>query len=312
MVSFLRMLRSGFGMGIVGVLVAVVGAAADPPQEKGASAPGKDFFPKQKYQPLPGKVVGVLAAGAQSLLSTEGRTAPADALYLGCGSGSYRLLYVPVKKRPLIGAMFVPVGEKGQPKRFDSLSPANPETVQQWGITTPFTLVEVEVNGGLGSPAKDSFVATHMKVLDGTPEYPLRVADVVEQLRRRYTAWVAEQRPRVRTDLLEAQKQALRHKQPTGPRETVELVHVTWLPESQRLRVRFQTRITDGLYRQGPDVPKWEKGRVVSAPGPRYGTSFGVELGMAFEVDRTGNVDQHQELPVQIFQKEIPAPAVSQ
>jgi hypothetical protein len=307
MFSFLRLLRMSLWVGTACAVVGLAVAAADEPPDKKSLTEPRDFFPRQKYQALPGKVVGVLAAGGQSVLRAEGRKGPPDALYLGVGSGSYRLIYVPVKKKPVIGAMLVPVGDKGKPKRFDSLSLANPETVKQWGLTAPYTLVEVEVNGGLGSPANGSLVATRMRAVEGTTEYPLRVADLVEQLRRQYGSWAAEQDKLIQTEMIEAQQKFLRDQKPTGPREKEELLHVTWLPENQRLRIRFQTRLSDGSYRYSTIPSKVEKNRRIFTD-IRYGTSFGVELGMTYEVSKTGKVEQSQELPVQMFHKEIRRP----
>jgi hypothetical protein len=289
---------------------AVIGVALA--QTPGGDDPFTDrtkFLPKHKLQPLPGKVIGVLAQGAQSLLRSEGRQGPADALCLGTGEGSYRWLYVPVKKRPLIGALNVPVGTEGRTKRFDSLGMANPQTVKPWGITGPYALVEVEVNGGLGSPSGDAFVATHLRQLDGTKEYPLRVAEVIEQLRRRYETYLREQDAEIQAALIEAQRVALRGRRPTGPREKGEILYVTWLPESQRLRVRFQTRISDGEYQA--QTPQEEKRRPTFARDERVGTSFGVELGMAYEVNRTGQVEGSQKLALQAFQKVVPPRGVA-
>ncbi|MCI0465019.1 MAG: hypothetical protein L0Z62_49495 [Gemmataceae bacterium] len=309
MFSCLRVTRISLWVGTACALAGIAVAAGDLPVAEDSIRDRKEFFPRQKYEPLPGKVIGVLAAGGEAVLRHEGRSGPPEAFCLGVGSGSYCWVYVPVKKKPRIGAMLVPVGEKGQPKRFDSLSLADAQTVKQWGITAPFTLVEVEVNGGLGSPAKGSFVATQMKVLDGTQEYPVRVAELVEQLRRRHQQWVAEQDQVIRTEMLEAQRKALKDKQPTGPREQTEFVYVTWLPERQQLRVRFQTQIRDGWYQYTRGEPKWVGTRRAGyGPDRRYGISFGVELATAFEVDKTGQVEQSQQLPVQAFQKEIRRP----
>src|SRR6266540_3802009 len=140
--------------------VLLAGAAAAEPvatADKGQEA----FLPHHKVTPLPGKVVGVLASGGEALLAAEGRKGPADCLCFSTAGTSYRWVYVPVARKPIIGGLNVRVGEKGETKKaFKNLSLANPKTVQQFGITEPFALVEVEVNGSLGGPAEESFVAT--------------------------------------------------------------------------------------------------------------------------------------------------------
>src|SRR5690242_16528249 len=137
-------------------LLAVALAAAPRARAADDTRDPTDPFPRRQFQPLPGKVVGVLVAGGQDVMAREGRKGPANALCLGTGPGSYHWLYVPVDKKPIIGGLNIPVGDKGQSiKLFKNLSPANPRTVARWGVTGPYTLVEVEVNGGLGSPARE-------------------------------------------------------------------------------------------------------------------------------------------------------------
>src|SRR5262249_48636681 len=150
-------------------------------------------------------------------------------------------------EKPLITNLTLRVGEKGdRTKVYPSLSMANPETVKQWDITVPYSLVEVEVNDGLGGPPEEAFTATKMKRLDGTKEYPLEVAEVVKELRKKYQTYLQEEAKGIEVSMAEAQKKALGERKPTGPRDTKELFYLTWMPETQRLRVLFRTRITDG------------------------------------------------------------------
>src|SRR5262249_61641281 len=104
-----------------------------------------------------------------------------------------------------------------------SLSMASPQTVKQWDIAVPYALVEVEVNDGLGAPADQAFVATKMKRLDGTKEFPLQLADVLADLRKRYPDDVKARQKAIDEALAEEQKVALKDRKPTGPRETTEL-----------------------------------------------------------------------------------------
>ena len=90
----------------------------------------------------------------------------------------------------IITNLQVPTGDKGQVKVYPRLNMANPKTVKHWGVKNPYTLVEVEVNDGDGSPAGDSFVASNVKVLEGTKEYPLKVAEAVAEVSKRYAAYV--------------------------------------------------------------------------------------------------------------------------
>src|SRR5262249_34338377 len=66
-----------------------------------------------------------------------------------------------------------------------------------------------------------------------------------------------------------------------------------------------------------PDKKKPGAGGAVQPPPPpppprrekvRYGTSFGVEFGMAYEVDKKGEVVRVLKLPAEPFKTEIPPP----
>ena len=301
-------------------------AAPDPSANEDTIKDRAGFIPQRQYQPLPGKVVGVLVADVRKVMGNEGRSGPADAFGFSSGGGSYRWVYVPVADKPLIPSLTLPVGPTGeQKKRFDKLSLANAETVKQWGVPGGNVLVEVEVNGGLGAPPGDGFAATNMKVVEGTRDYPLRVADVLEQLRTRYQAHLKEQQPAIDRALADAQVKALKDRKPTGPRETDEIMHVSWLPQTQTLRVHFRTKITDGAFQTGQGVERDQfplppiKGGPGAGPaarplpvieGARFGTMYGIEFGAAYEVTPAGKVERTRLLPIEAFQKEIPPPPV--
>jgi hypothetical protein len=265
-------------------------------------------------------------------MANEGRSGPPDAFAFSSGGGSYRWAYVPVQDKPLITNLQVRTGTKGeQVKVYPSLSLANAQTVKQWDVPAGNVLVEVEVNDGLGAPADEGFVATRMKVLDGSADYAIKVADTIDQLRKRYRAYLDDQQRAVNAAMEKAQKDALGDRKPTGPRETAELMHVSWLPEGQRLRVRFLTRITDGAYAYGggaapadplplppppaKEVPPAGEGALKAPPPPpppdrgaRFGTTFGVELGAEYEVSKSGTLEGRKALPIEAFHKEIPPP----
>lgn len=273
----------------------------------------KGFIPVNKQQPLPGKLVGVLVPGAQPVLSVEGRSGPEDQLCLGYNGCSYRWVYVPVTERPMMPWLDLPVAS-GERKRFNSLSLAMPATVQPLGVGPGYSLVEVEVNAGLGSPADQSFAATKMKTLDGTTDYPLKVADVMADLQKRYARFLTDQSKEIDAAMAESGRKAIGERKPTGPRERSDLTFVTWLPEAQRLRVHFRTHILDGEYKYANGI-RIDLGPTANRPGPlpnglRYGTQFGVELGMAYEVSKAGKLERTLTLTIEGFQKELPPPPV--
>jgi hypothetical protein len=300
---------------LTAALAALIAAplVAGPP----AGEPIKDrsgFIPRTKHQALPGKVVGVLAYDAQPVLSTEGRSGPADQLCFGMSGSSYRWVYVqtPGAAPPVITNLQVAVGGQGAKKIYPALDIARPTNVKHFGVTQKYSLVEVEVNDGLGSPAEQSFVATNIKVLDGSANFPIKVTETIDDLKKRYAEHVGRQKDAIDRELGEAAKKAVKDRKITGPRTQEELMFVTWLPESQRLRVHFRTKVSDGAYEtvKGPGpvpVPPRQK---FKQPPPRdfmvkVGTTFGVEFGMAYEVGRDGRLVATQLLPFETFQFEV-------
>ena len=218
------------------------------------------------------------------------------------------------------------MGEKGDKKRiYPKLGMANPALAKRWGIAVPYSLVEVEVNDGEGSPPTEGFVATKMKRLDGTRAYPLDVAKTVAALKERYAADAKAIAKRAEAVLQAEGKKILKGRKVTGPRQTDELVYMTWLPEKERLRVAFRTRISDGAYRfvggggirPLPLPPRrGAKPAAMRFPPPpppggfqvKVGVTFGVEFGYAYEVDKAGKTVKRQQLKPEGFSRELPLP----
>jgi hypothetical protein len=288
------------------------GLAAPAPTETDVTVKDRaTFLPLRKYQPLPGKVVGVLVSDVGGVMGHDGRGGPPDALGFSRDAQSYRWVYVPVKDNPTITDLDVRVGEKGEKTVvYPSLSIASAQAVKPWGVTRPYALVEVEVNDGRGAPAEEGFVATRMKVLDGSREYPLDMTAVLGKLRKAYKGYLEEKKDVLDGALAEARKKALKDRKPTGPRETTELVYLTWLAEQRRLRVAFRTMVTDGAYTFGPAN---DRGRPLpDSPrrqAVRFGTAFGIEFGRAYEVSKDGKVVRTLTLPPESFQQELRPPA---
>jgi hypothetical protein len=288
----------------------------------------KSFVPHNKYQPLPGKVVGVLVSDVVRFMATEGRSSRADAQGFSAGGNSYRWIYVPDNVNPAIRNFRVKIGAKGEgSKIYPGLSMCAPPAVRTtWGIDVPYALVEAQVNDGEGAPAEQTFVATNMKRLDGTPAFPAKLPDVVNDLKKRYAASLKDRQKKIDEALAEVQKKHLKNRKVTGPKQTEELFYITYLPDSQRVRVCFRTKISDGSYqymdvgRGRPiplPVPPRDKGPFFRPPPPpppfpgfkvRYGLTFGVELGLAYEVDKNGKVVKIEKLAVESFAQETPPP----
>ena len=311
------------GLFCISLCVVTTAAAVPIPNEKKGEviADRANFIPNRKHLPIPGKIIAVLATNAAPVLATEGRSGPPDQLCIGWNGGSYRWVYVPSDGQALINNLQVPVAD-GSKKVYPRLNMATPTSVKKWDIDKLYSLVEVEVNDGDGSPANDSFVATKLKKLDGSKDYPIQVADVIADLKKQYEAHLTERQKDIDAAMDEAAKKALKERKPTGPREKSTLMFVTWMPESEKLVVRFRTQITDGEYKYGgginielqprPLPPGPAQGGPAAPPrlenGLRFGTQFGIESGVQFEVSKSGKIDKIKILEPQSFSKDLPAP----
>jgi len=314
----MRLLHSATLLLVAGVVgaAAVVRAAENPIDEivKDRVA----FIPTGSLQPLPGRTIGILVSNPQRILALEGQSTPSNgfrfrrggvnydvkgpvqftvspnAIAFSRGGANYRWVFMHVDDKPPLANLEVLVGEGFRTKRYDGVDLATPATVKRFGITEPYALVEVEVNSGLGSPVDDKFVATNLRQLDGTKDYPAHVSEVIAGLRKRYETELDAQYQTLEAALVSAQQKALKDQIPTGPRQGDEVMYVTWEPRSELLQVRFRTTITDGAY-QYDNVA-------------RFGTQFGVEWGRGYDVSKTGTVQRTLTLPAQSFTRVLPLP----
>lgn len=297
-------------------------------QEKVADRKG--YFPNRKSVELKGTAIGILLTDGQPILSTEGRSGPADQLVFSADGNSYRWVYVPTQDNPLITNLQVPL-PNNQKAVYAALNMANPRSVIPWAVTQPYSLVEVEVNGGRGSPAIDSFVGTSFKVLDGSKDFPLKVVDVIKQVKDHNAQDSAKNKEAIDTAMNDGAKKALNGKAPTGPRETKDLMYVTWMNETSTMRVAFKTTISDGAYtfvgggvnpRDPPPLPlppkKIKVGALAAEPliarvAPKnmqykVGTTFGIEFGRAYIIDKKGEIVRVEELPIEPFTQQLAPP----
>jgi len=276
----------------------------------------KTFLPVRKHSALDGKVIGVLIVDPAAVLRHEKRVGPEAQLCFSTNSASYRWMYTTVEKNATIGTMRMPLPDK-RTRAFDRLSMATPANVTRWDIPNRIALVEVEVNAGDGSGESDAFVVTDMKVVDGKERFPPKLDEVLADVTKRFEGHLSEQ---ART--FDAKLQQLTKDKFTGPRERSTIVYATWLPESSRIQFRFLSRITDGNYRYAkglrfefsapPDPigpPQGGNLEPSKLPmGTRFGTQVGVEMGMLYEVGKSGKIEKQRPLSVETFVNEIPEP----
>src|ERR1051326_1347871 len=238
---FRRLILVALAAGFVGIH----GIAAPAPDVSEETFKDRaSFIPKQAHKPQPGKVIGVLAGDVVAVMGREGRGGPPDAFGFGMNGNSYRWVYVPAADQAIINNLPVKTGEKGDAtKIYAKLNMANPQTVKQWDISASYCLVEIEVNDGLGAPADEAFVATKMTRIDDSKDYPLKVPEVIDAVKKKYDGWMKDQERTLNDAMSQAQTKAVKDAKPTGPRQTNTIMYLSWMTDTQKLQVRFLTRI---------------------------------------------------------------------
>lgn len=272
------------------------------------------------FAPLPGRVVGIIATDVSSSVQAEGRSCSEDAVGFSHGASSYRWVFFPTQPdSKQAERLFVPVGLQGSTRhRYDSVLFGDLVTAAKHGITGRFTLVELEVNDGLGSPSVESFVATKVTVVGGTAEYPLDVSASVLDAQKRFEDYLQKQDEMIEHELKRLARKALGTEAPTGPREETETLFVTWLPGTESLRIELERTITDGRYRrgrgadQGPpptgQQPRQPGRQPEDGVGVRFGTQFGLRIGMTVEYSKDGTPASENRTRIHGFIVELPPP----
>lgn len=270
----------------------------------GPMATGDDVKPTApRYEPLPSRAVGVLVWDAELLAAREGRSGPPGAVAFVRGDGSFRWVYLPAPGDPDADDMTFGIGQDGTAQKvFPKVKLATRDMLKARGLTGPFHLVEVEVNGGAGGPAEEAFAATDLRRLDGTKDYPFKPADLLRDLTGRARAFVKGEKAAVETAMAAARDKVANGRKPTGPEETTEEVLVTWLPKTERLRVEVRSRVTNGFYVAGQGVEGPNKTVI------RAGTQFGAVGGVVYEVGKSGRVEVETPVKFTPFTRELALP----
>lgn len=278
------------------------------------------FVPTRRYAPREGTAVGVLVADAVKVMGRDGRSSQPDAIAFAADGGSYNWLYVPVDDAPQITGLQVKVGTKGETTVvYPKLSMASPKTTKGWGVSDKFALVEVTVNDGKGAPADEAFVASGVRVLDGTKAYPLKAADCVSGARAEFAKHTEAIKKDLDAAMAKSQKAALEDKQPSGKVATDEVVHASWITADEQLAVTVLTKWSDGAWQKGrgganpgfdPPVPP---GGGAIPPPPDFaevtwGTGFGVEFGRRYLFNKDGKLAKTVTLSPTAFKLEVPPP----
>ena len=268
------------------------------------------------YRPIPGECIGVVSTEAEALLAAEGRSAPPGAATFSFNGGSPRLFYIAVNGGSIGKTLtFLSQTDRKTLVRIPHLILATAQTLRCFHIPEPYSLVSVKVNGGAGSGPESSFAASDPKVLDETPEYPLRLNDVIPRLKSREVERLGD--PKVLFERARAARAELPPSAPTGGEiESTQqiIVDPTWLSRPEQLRVKILFRFTEGEYRYGHGIEAQPPDGVVRPDSPRkgegirYGVEYGVELGAMYDVSKAGDILSRHEIKSRHFARVLEPP----
>lgn len=187
--------------------------------------PGPDGLPL----PLGGRVVGLLQAGyTAGWGQTESAVMSRGAYMFSVDRSMPLWVYFPTELGEQARSPYQATLPDGSPFEAPVASMLRPGAPNDRGLSEIGHLVELEVNGGAGS-REGHFVATAVRVLDGTPEIPMHTGQVLLALQARIDR------------LLAREGRAFARARRGGVVEQEErLVTGTWEPESRTLESVFR------------------------------------------------------------------------
>jgi hypothetical protein len=266
----------------------------------------------REFSPLSEMSVGLLVSDSAATLRAAGRSGPADAVLFSRDADGYRWIYLRSPAANNSGVT-VPVpgpAGRGSPvrERFDGFAVATPALLRNLGVTDPFTVVEVEVNAGRGSPAgADRFVATGIRQLDGSSgKFPFSATAAIVRIRE-----MCSERGDFQHQV--RQKAAFALAQETGHAfETSEpslQIHATWNSRAERIDAACVIEVIAAETRVG-------EGTVASKETPgNSGRPWGLRAvataGLLFTVSKQGEVRLTGESPITPDIKDIRPPSES-
>jgi hypothetical protein len=288
-------------------------------QTKPAVVDPYESFLSRPNRALPGQVIGIFVSDetynfsvneafhvSKAYLATNPDFRPVAFV---SGDGDYRQLSWHTENVALGQNANEPVAEKDgrlEYRQFASVCAADMSTANAHGVTAPFALAEIEVNGGDGSPlAATGFVATKIKVLNKTDAYKLDPAKIMSDAKGRFQKYKEMHAVEIESSISDAAKKDLGQKALTGPRESRDHALITWLPGSERVRISFQMVVVDGAYTITPQHKVGGFDTAMIVPAVRSGTQIGVSGGMALEFNKDGSLASEKELPLNQFSREV-------
>lgn len=224
---------------------------SDPPHcyyENGFMKYYKSFIPIDCTE-TPRKAIGILLKFDPDIARILGYSSSSDSFYFSYENSNYKYIYIPDSslEKEFEGLNLAVTDKKiGKiEKRFLSLSRGRVKNLKQFGIDTDYSLVELTINNGEGSPAAqkiESFVANSIKRLDKTKEYPLDITKTVEEAKSDYFSYLYLQKSMLTgslNELMEEEKKLHGYEPQIKTVEINSWMYITWLNEQEQLNIRF-------------------------------------------------------------------------
>lgn len=191
------------------------------------------------FAALPATAAGMLVVDADAALAAARRSGPKGAVVFGRDGAAYRWVFLPA----LAGENGEPLTVRlagGEERRFDSVVIATEAALARRGVPAGYAVVEAEINGGLGSPPSDRFVATKLRVMDAGDGVTAGVdAKVREAIARCGALPAAAGADKVLDDLGRSTFAA----DASPIRQDAIVPRVTWLAEQRTVRVTCAAEI---------------------------------------------------------------------
>ncbi|TBD34337.1 hypothetical protein [Rhizobium ruizarguesonis] len=241
--------------------------------------------------------VGVFVTGAGPILEREDRFGPPDVVVFGRDQNPYMWVYFPALGSEADEATSVFAKTLGgDTKEFANVVLATKTVLSRRGITGDFRLVQLRVNGGLGSGDDEKFVANEIRIIDGTPEFRL-----LDPIANRLIGGCND---RLLSDqsLLEAAEQArMKSRVKLGKLEVnrVLLPRITWLSQRSEVALSCDLEVSESESRLGIGNVRTPSSGDESTEGSKYGLRFSAVTRESFSIDRAGNADAGTRTPIQ-------------
>jgi len=240
------------------------------------------------YQSLPARAVGLLVVDAGAVLAAERRSGPSGAVLFARDGASYRWFYLPAIADEQGDSITVTVGP-GEERKFANVVLATEKSLALRNVPAGYAAVDVEVNGGLGSPAADRFVATELRVLDDGVKVPSGLDSLVREALERCRTLPAEAGAE---DVLDSLRRTTFSEGASIDRETNLVPRVTWLSQTSEVRVDCQVELVGQQSRDDIGTVPVERFAPQRSASLRHGKRLSVSIGATYMISPTGELSE--------------------